>query len=229
MTTTNHTLRPPSPPGPTLGPWAILAGAGIVLAVVLYNVLLRYQLRTGRTTYASWVALAVFALLAGGGWFAVGARPLSWDLPVAGRFNFTGGMQLTTEYAALVAGLVFYTGAYIAEVVRAGILAVQPGQFEAARAIGLKQGQVLRLVVLPQSLRVIVPPLISQYLNLTKNSSLAVAIGYADLFFVGRTIINQAGQAVPVFVMIMGTYLAMSLVTSLLMNLYNRRVQLVER
>lgn len=223
-------LYVPAPvPGPTLGAWVILAAAGVVLAVVLYNVLLRYQLRTGRSTFAPWVAVAVLTLLAGGGWFLVGERPLSWDLPVAGRFNFAGGMPVTTEYAALVAGLVFYTGAYIAEVVRAGLLAVNPGQFEAARALGLRPLQVLRLVVFPQALRVIIPPLISQYLNLTKNSSLAVAIGYLDLFYVGRTIINQAGRAVPVFTMIMATYLAMSLFTSLLMNLYNRRVQLVER
>lgn len=220
-------------PAPTAGPtfrtWAILVGAGLVLAVVLYNVLLRYRLRTGRSTYPLLVALVVLVALVGGGWFLVGEPPLGVDMPVAGRFNFTGGMRLTTEYAALVAGLVFYTGAFIAEVVRAGLQAVQRGQFEAARAVGLSPLQVLRLVVFPQALRVIVPPLISQYLNLTKNSSLAVAIGYLDLFYVGRTIINQAGQAVPVFTMIMGTYLAMSLLTSLLMNLYNRRVQLVER
>lgn len=220
----------PAPtPGPGFALWAILAAGGLVLAVVLYNVLLRYQLNAGRATYPGWVALAVLVAFSVGGWFLVGGRPLGWDLPAQGRFNFTGGLRLTTEYAALLTGLVFYTGAYIAEVVRAGILAVQPGQFEAARAIGLNQGQVLRLVVLPQALRVIVPPLISQYLNLTKNSSLAVAIGYVDLFFVGRTIINQAGRAVPVFAMIMATYLSMSLLTSLLMNIYNRRVQLVER
>jgi general L-amino acid transport system permease protein len=220
----------PAPvPTSTFGTWAILAASGILLAIVLYSVLLRYQLRTGRTTHAFWVAFAVLALLAGGGWFLVGERPLGWDLPIAGRFNFNGGMQLTTEYAALVAGLVFYTGAYIAEVVRAGLQAVNRGQFEAARALGLRPLQVLRLVVFPQALRVIIPPLISQYLNLTKNSSLAVAIGYLDLFYVGRTIINQAGRAVPVFTMIMATYLAMSLLTSLIMNIYNRRVQMVER
>ena len=220
----------PAPvPRPTFGTWAILAGGGLVLAIVLHKVLLRYQLSTGRSTHPTVVALTVVVVLAVGGWFVVGERPLGVDLPVAGRFNFTGGMRLTTEYAALVAGLVFYTGAYIAEVVRAGLLAVNRGQFEAARALGLSPMQVLRLVVFPQALRVIIPPLISQYLNLTKNSSLAVAIGYLDLFYVGRTIINQAGRAVPVFTMIMGTYLAMSLLTSLIMNLYNRRVQLVER
>jgi len=220
----------PAPvPGPNFGTWAILGGAGIVLAIVLYNVLIRYQLRTGRSTYPFWVSIAVLLLLVVGGWFLVGERPLGVDIPVVGRFNFTGGMQLTTEYAALVTGLVVYTAAYIAEVVRAGLLAVNRGQFEAARALGLRPLQVLRLVVFPQALRVIIPPLISQYLNLTKNSSLAVAIGYLDLFYVGRTIINQAGRAVPVFTMIMATYLAMSLLTSLIMNIYNRRVQMVER
>jgi general L-amino acid transport system permease protein len=126
-------------------------------------------------------------------------------------------------------GLVIYTGAFIAEVVRAGILAVHKGQFEAARALGLTPMQVLRLVVFPQALRVIIPPLISQYLNLTKNSSLAILIGYADVFFVGRTIINQSGRAVPVFLLIMAIYLTLSLITSIIMNIYNRRVRLVER
>ncbi|RLC59778.1 MAG: polar amino acid ABC transporter permease, partial [Chloroflexota bacterium] len=125
--------------------------------------------------------------------------------------------------------LVIYTGAFIAEVVRAGILAVDRGQFEAARAVGLSQMQILRLVVFPQAMRVIIPPLISQYLNLTKNSSLAVAVGYPDLFYVGRTMINQAGRAVPVFTMVMAVYLFTSLTTSILMNIYNRRIQLVER
>jgi general L-amino acid transport system permease protein len=124
---------------------------------------------------------------------------------------------------------VVYTGAFIAEVVRAGILAVDKGQFEAARAVGLTPMQVLRLVVFPQALRVIIPPLISQYLNLTKNSSLAILIGYADVFFVGRTIINQSGRAVPVFLLIMAIYLTISLITSVIMNIYNRRVRLVER
>jgi general L-amino acid transport system permease protein len=126
-------------------------------------------------------------------------------------------------------GLVIYTGAFIAEVVRAGILAVDRGQFEAARAIGLTSMQVLRLVVFPQALRVIIPPLISQYLNLTKNSSLAILIGYADVFFVGRTIINQSGRAVPVFLLIMAIYLSISLIVSVIMNIYNRSVRLVER
>ena len=113
--------------------------------------------------------------------------------------------------------------------VRAGIQAVSRGQFDAARALGLSGGQALRLVVMPQALRIIIPPLISQYLNLTKNSSLAIAIGYADVFFVGRTVINQAGRAVPVFTMVMAVYLFASLSTSAVMNIYNKRIQLVER
>jgi len=138
-------------------------------------------------------------------------------------------LRLTPEFAALLSGLVVYTGAFIAEVIRGGILSVSKGQTEAARAVGLSTIQTLRLVVLPLALRVIIPPLISQYLNLTKNSSLAIAIGFVDLFFVGRTIINQAGQAVPVFILVMAIYLSLSLLTSLILNFYNKRVQLVER
>ena len=122
-----------------------------------------------------------------------------------------------------------YTAAFIAEVVRGGIQAVRRGQVEAAHALGLSRGDTLRLIVFPQALRVIVPPLTSQYLNLVKNSSLAIAVGYPDLFKIGTTMANQTGQPVPVIALVMGTYLSMSLVTSLLMNIYNRRVQVLER
>ncbi|WP_324668839.1 amino acid ABC transporter permease [Geochorda subterranea] len=155
-------------------------------------------------------------------------RPL-WEVPVLQGFNFRGGVHLSPEFAALVLGLVIYTGAFIAEVVRGAVQSVPRGQWEAAEALGLGHLQTLRLVVVPQALRIIVPPLTNQYLNLAKNSSLAVAIGFPDLFSVGHTILNQTGQSIPVFVMIMATYLSMSLVTSALMNLYNRRVRLVER
>jgi general L-amino acid transport system permease protein len=220
----------PSPvPTSTFDTWAVVLIVGIVLSAILRFVLRRYQLQTGRTTYPVLTAVVVLVGLPALGWVLVGKSPLVSDLPVLGKFNFSGGMQLTPEYAAVLAGLVVYTGAFIAEVVRAGILAVDRGQFEAARAVGLSNLQVLRLVVFPQAMRVIVPPLISQYLNLTKNSSLAVVVGYPDLFFVGRTMINQAGRAVPVFLMVMATYLFTSLTTSILMNIYNRRIQLVER
>jgi general L-amino acid transport system permease protein len=216
-------------PTATFWPWMIFVAAGVVLSGVLHAVLSRYQIRTGRTTYPFATAFAVLVLLPLAGLLIVGGSPLSKTVPVLGRFNFTGGLALTPEFSALLAGLVIYTGAFIAEVVRAGIQAVQRGQAEAAKALGLKPLQALRLVVFPQALRVIIPPLISQYLNLTKNSSLALLIGYPDLFFVGKTTINQAGRAVPVFVLMMACYLAMSLLTSLVMNVYNRRARLVER
>lgn len=216
-------------PTSTFWAWMAFVGAGVVLSGLLHAMLSRYQLRTGRQTYPVATALGALVLLPVVGWLVVGQSPLSKTVPVLGKFNFTGGMAFTPEFAALLAGLVTYTGAFIAEVVRAGILAVHRGQTEAAKALGLKPLQVLRLVIFPQALRVIIPPLISQYLNLTKNSSLAVLIGYPDLFFVGKTTINQAGRAVPVFVLMMACYLVISLVMSLIMNLYNRRVRLVER
>src|SRR6201999_2429956 len=140
------------------------------------------------------------------------------------------GVEVLPEFVALLVGLSIYTGAFIAEVVRAGILAVSRGQTEAAYSLGLRAGPTMRLVVIPQAMRVIIPPLTSQYLNLTKNSSLAVAIGYPDLvqIFAG-TVLNQTGQAVEMIVITMAVYLFISLVTSALMNLYNRRVALVER
>ncbi|MEJ5197958.1 MAG: ABC transporter permease subunit, partial [Anaerolineae bacterium] len=140
-----------------------------------------------------------------------------------------GGMALSPEFSALLFGLVIYTAGFIAEVVRGGILAVRRGQIEAAQALGLNGAQILRLVIFPQAMRVIVPPLISQYLNLAKNSSLAVYIGFPDLFAVNQTILNQTGQPVPVIALVMATYLTMSLLTSLIMNIYNRRVQILEK
>jgi general L-amino acid transport system permease protein len=202
---------------------------GIFLAIILYLVLERVQVQSGRNTYFGLVALASLLGLPALGWVLSGGDPIYLDVPVLKRFNFEGGMQLTPEFAALLVGLVTYTAAFIAEVVRAGIQAVSKGQVEAARSIGLTYSQILRLVVIPQALRVIIPPLISQYLNLTKNSSLAFFVGYPDLFATGRIIINQAGRAVPVIVMVMITYLAMSLFTSLILNIYNRRIQFVER
>jgi general L-amino acid transport system permease protein len=213
----------------SFGVWMGFVAAGIVAALVARGVLLRRQMRTGQDTHYGLVATIALIALPLAGWFLVGDAPLAPDYPVMGEFNLTGGLRLTPEFAALLCGLVIYTGTFIAEVVRAGIQAVSVGQFDAARALGLNGGQVLRLVVMPQALRIIIPPLISQYLNLTKNSSLAIAIGYADVFFVGKTIINQAGRAVPVFTMVMAVYLSASLMTSVLMNIYNRRIQLVER
>ncbi|MBK8046016.1 MAG: ABC transporter permease subunit [Anaerolineales bacterium] len=138
-------------------------------------------------------------------------------------------MNLTPEFVALLLGLTIYTGAFIAEIVRAGINAVPHGQWEASRAVGLGTAATLRMIVLPQALRVIIPPLTSQYLNLVKNSSLAIAIGFPDLFYVGRIIVNQSGAEVQMILVVMATYLSFSLITSLFMNWYNRKVMIVER
>ncbi len=209
--------------------WSIILAGAFILAMITFVILGSYQLRTGRSTYPGWIALIILIGLPLIGWFILPEQPLYLELPVLGKFNFTGGTNLTTQFTALLLGLIIYTGAFIAEIVRAGIQAVSKGQVEAAKSIGLKPMQSLRLVIFPQALRVVIPPLISQYLNLTKNSSLAIAIGYPDLFAVGRIMINQAGRAVPVFIMIMATYLLISLTYSVIFNLYNRRITFVER
>jgi general L-amino acid transport system permease protein len=203
--------------------------AAILLSILTWIILKRIRETTGRSTYFSAVSLAVLILLPILGWFLSGGAPLRWDTPTLQGFNFVGGVSLTPEFAALLVGLVTYTAAFIAEVVRAGIQAVNRGQLEAARALGLDYTQTLGLVIFPQAMRVIIPPLISQYLNLTKNSSLAFFIGFAELFYIGKTTINQAGRAVQVFILIMGVYLVLSLLTSMVLNLYNRRIQFVER
>ena len=159
----------------------------------------------------------------------LGGAPTDMSVPVLKGFNFKGGLTISPEFAALLLGLVLYTAAFVAEVVRAGIQSVNRGQTEAAKAIGLKPGQVLNLIILPQALRVIIPPLTSQMLNLTKNSSLAVAIGYPDFVSVAGTAINQTGQAIEGVMLIMIVYLIFSLSTSAFMNWYNKKMALVER
>ncbi|WP_460450121.1 amino acid ABC transporter permease [Alsobacter sp. SYSU BS001988] len=162
--------------------------------------------------------------------FFLSGRPLTFDYPQATRFNIAGGMVIQPEFLALLFGLTIYTGAFITEVVRAGILAVSHGQTEAAFALGLKPRTTTKLIIIPQAMRVIIPPLTSQYLNLTKNSSLAVFVGYPDLanVFTG-TVLNQTGQAIEVVGITMLVYLTISLGTSFVMNIYNRRKMLVER
>ncbi|MDV3251051.1 amino acid ABC transporter permease [Devosia sp. BK] len=162
--------------------------------------------------------------------FVVSGASVAFELPVLERFNFKGGLQIPPEFAALLLGLTIYTAAFIAETVRGGIQAVNHGQTEAAQSLGLKDNDRLRLIVIPQAMRVIVPPLTSQYLNLTKNSSLGAAIGYQELFNVfGGTSLNQTGRAIECIAMVMLVYLTFSLLTSALMNWYNARVKLVER
>jgi general L-amino acid transport system permease protein len=155
--------------------------------------------------------------------------PVRMSVPRIEGLNFAGGAKLTPNFAAILIGLVLYTGAFIAEIVRAGIQSVPKGQSEAASALGLSNGQRLQLVVLPQALRVIIPPLTSQYLNLAKNSTLAIAVGYDDLWRIAFTTLNQSGRSLQVFLLVMGSYLALSLFISALLNWYNQRIALVER
>jgi general L-amino acid transport system permease protein len=219
----------PVPQAHPAHPWMLGAlVVGIVGAWGLARWARLRQARTGRPFPSFWAGLALVVGLPLAVFLAAGA-PLGLDVPALRGFNFTGGSVVSPEFAALLTGLVIYTGSFIAEIVRAGILAVSRGQSEAALALGLTSWQRMRLIVLPQALRVIVPPMTSQYLSLTKNSSLAVIIGFPDLVSVANTTINQTGQAVEGIAMIMAVYLAISLVISLLMNLYNRAVALVER
>ncbi len=210
------------------GVWLLAVAAGAVAAWVLYRWREAVQRRTGQPARGIIFGLALWAGVALVAWFVVGGA-YTVALPAIGRFGYEAGLVLSPEFSALLVGLVVYSAAFIAEVVRGGIQAVSLGQREAARAVGLRQSQVMRLVILPQALRVIVPPLTNQYLNLAKNSSLAIFIGFPDLFQVGLTIGNNTGQFVIITAMMMSVYLAISLATSLLMNLYNRKIRLVER
>ena len=226
----NRGLYLPSPePTEGLKIWLGFLGAGLLLAVVLYVVRWRKLQQLDRPGFRAKWALPAFLIVALCGWFLAPSRPFTLDLPVFQGFNFKGGMRFSPEFSALLIALSVYTGAFIAEIVRSGIQSVVKGQREAASAIGLKESQTLRLIILPQSIPIIVPPLTSQYLNLTKNSSLAVAIGFPDLVSVGNTMMTQTGQSIPVFAMIMASYLVMSLTTSAAMNWYNRWINRVRR
>lgn len=211
--------------------WAF-ALAGVPLGLAATWALFRWararRERTGHTPRVRWASIPIAVALPVLGW-AIGGAPRALDVPEVTAFNVAGGSGVTPEFLSLLLGLVGFTAAYIAEIVRSGVLAVPHGQTEAAAALGLTRRQALRLVLLPQALRVIVPPLTSQYLNLTKNSSLAVAIGYPDLVSIANTAINQNGQALECIVIIMAVYLFVNLVTALGMGIYNRRVALVER
>ena len=209
--------------------WSLLAMAvGIVLTVLYARVMRARQYADGqpRKVWPAGLTLILGVPLAV--WAAFGA-PFTPDIPALRGFNFRGGITVSPEFFALLIGLVTYTAGFIAEVVRAGIQSVQHGQWEASQALGLQKGQTMRLVVLPQALRVIIPPMTSNYLNLTKNSSLAVAIGYQDIVSIANTTLNQTGQAIEGIAIIMLVYLTISLSISLFMNWYNARIALVER
>ncbi len=220
-------------PRPLLGDgseFVVAVFALAILAALALRIWARRRLdATGKTFPAGWTSLALIVGLPLVVLLALGA-PITLEHPQLRGFNFVGGVRLIPEFVALLIALVTYTASFIAEVVRAGILAIPRGQSEAAQALGLKRGAMLRLIIVPQALRVIVPPLTNQYLNLTKNSSLAVAIGYPDLFalFAG-TVLNQTHQAIEIIAITMAVYLLISLITSALMNWYNARTRLAER
>jgi len=212
------------------GSWLIVAGllVGIGLSWFVANRAHARQMATGQQFPVFWTSLALiigFPLLG----LALAGFPVTIDYPKAGTFNLTGGLNIKPEFMSLYLALSFYTAAFIAEIVRAGIMGVSRGQSEAAAALGLRPGTALRLVVIPQAMRIIIPPLTSQYLNLTKNSSLAVAIGYPDLYAIGSTILNQTGQAIEIVAIFMVVYLGLSLTTSLFMNWFNAKMALKER
>jgi general L-amino acid transport system permease protein len=212
------------------GSWLIPLALVIAIAMAWFvaRAARQRQMATGQQFPVLWTCLALIVglpFLA----FAANGFPLTFDYPKLGAFNLTGGFQIKPEFLSLYLALSFYTAAFIAEIVRAGILGVSKGQTEASFALGLRPGQALRLVVIPQAMRIVIPPLTSQYLNLTKNSSLAIAIGYPDLVAIGGTILNQTGQAIEVVAIWMVIYLGLSLITSAFMNWFNARMALVER
>jgi general L-amino acid transport system permease protein len=201
---------------------------GVAGTIVLARINKRRQMRTGERRPMLWPSLGMIVglpLVV----FALSGFPVAFEVPEATRFNLVGGWTVQPEFLALFLALSFYTASFIAEIVRAGIMAVSWGQTEAASALGLTRGQTLRLVVVPQAFRVVIPPLTSQYLNLTKNSSLGLAVGYPELVAVGSTVLNQTGQSVEVVAIWMVVYLGLSLATSAFMNWFNARVALVER
>ena len=209
--------------------WALLAFvAGLVGTFLWRRAARARQMQDGQPRAVWPVALGLLVALPLAVWAAMGA-PFTPDIPALRGFNFSGGLNVSPEFFALLLGLTLYTAGFIAEIVRAGILAVSGGQWEAAEALGLQRNRVMSLIVLPQAMRVIIPPMTSQFLNITKNSSLAVAIGYQDIVSIANTTLNQTGQAIEGIAIIMGVYLTISLSISLFMNWYNARIALVER
>ncbi|MGZ5573376.1 MAG: amino acid ABC transporter permease [Usitatibacter sp.] len=219
-------------PVPVWGLGQGLAAAGAVAGVVIAFLYRRWAIatfeRTGRVRSLYWAPLAIVIICSLAGWIAGGA-PRAWNIPVPGTFTMEGGASATPEFLGVLLGLVLYTSGFIAEVVRAGIQSVAHGQVEAAASLGLARAHTMRMVILPQALRVIIPPMTSQYLNLTKNSSLAVAIGYPDVVSIATTSLNNTGRAVECIAIIMLVYLTTSLSTAAFMNWYNKRSAIKER
>jgi general L-amino acid transport system permease protein len=225
----NRGVRMPAPILENGFGWvAIFFALGVVTTFFVGRWAHRRHMATGKPFPMLWAGLGLLilpALIV----FIVSGQPLDWDMPERTRFNYRGGFNVTPELVALWWALSTYTGSFISEIVRAGILSVSKGQTEAAHALGLRPGLTMRKIIIPQALRVIIPPLTSQYLNLTKNSSLAIAIGYQDFVSIGNTVLNQSGQAIEVVGIWMVVYLSLSLATSAFMNWYNSHIALVDR
>ncbi|HLG28170.1 MAG TPA: ABC transporter permease subunit [Paenisporosarcina sp.] len=209
--------------------WLIFLLIGLFLSFIVWKLRLKQQVETGQRKYPSFWALGSIVAWLVIPWFFTSHLPLQLSVPVIAGRGFEGGYTIGPGFGALLVALVMYTASYIAEIVRGGILAVSKGQVEAAKALGLKSPTILRLVILPQAIRIIIPPLTSQYLNLIKNSSLAAAVAYQELVGVGITVLSQTGKSVEVISIVILVYLSMSLFTSLLMNIFNKYTQLVER
>jgi general L-amino acid transport system permease protein len=209
--------------------WLICLIIGLTLGRWVWRVQHRRRIEEGEPIQPWFMALVTLLFWLSIAWVLTKETPFSFAWPSVRDSKIQSGLLLTPEYSALLLGLTLYTAAFIAEIVRGGILSVPKGQWEASRSLGLNPNLTLRLIIVPQALRTIVPPLTSQYLNLAKNSSLAIAIGYPDLYAVASTTFNQTGRAIEVILLLMATYLAISLLISLAMNLYNRRIQIVER
>ncbi len=225
----NRGLQTPAAHFDPLAVLTLIAFAvGVAASIVLARVNRARQMATGERRPVLWPILGLIIALPLAV-FALSGFPVTFQIPEATRFNLVGGWQVKPEFLALFLALSFYTASFIAEIVRAGILSVSAGQTEASYALGLKRGQALRLVIVPQAFRVIIPPLTSQYLNLTKNSSLGLAVGYPELVAIGSTVLNQTGQSVEVVAIWMVVYLGLSVAVAGFMNWFNARMALVER
>ncbi|WP_128895013.1 amino acid ABC transporter permease [Longirhabdus pacifica] len=209
--------------------WGITMLIAILLSFICYKTLVKKQIELGKRLYPILSSVGIVILTAVALLFITGSSPFQISTPVVEDVRIVGGYSLSVEFIAILLGLTVYTSTYIAEIVRAGILGVAKGQVEAANALGLKRSAILRFVIFPQAIRIIIPPVTSQYLNLIKNSSLAVFVAYPDVVSVGNTIINQAGHAIEVILILMAVYLSINLLTSFIMNIFNRKFQLVER
>jgi amine acid ABC transporter, permease protein, 3-TM region, His/Glu/Gln/Arg/opine family len=213
----------------SIGIWLFFLIIGLILAVILYKAMLKKQVESGKAYYPFLWSIASVLLMLTVSWVITSELPLQISIPTISGSLFKGGYVISSEFAAILFGLIIYHSAFIAEIVRAGIMAVPKGQIEAAKALGLKKGTIMRLVILPQASRIIIPSATNQFLNLFKNSTLAIAVGYTDLFSIGNTIINQTGRAIEIMVLMAFVYLIVSLAISFLMNYFNKHFQLVER